>query len=353
MPSFSRLVRTFACGLLLCLGLPATALSAVDAPATQATLQFDIPAGPLDAALAAFEAVTGLTVVIPARATMQGLNSPGVSGTYTADQALEKLLAGTGLSFRVSAANTYTVHVRPVAESVEVEASLPYRADTSATAMKTLTQLRDVPQSVTVITSAAISDQRMQSMADVVRYVPGVGMGQGEGNRDTPILRGNSTTGDFFVDGIRDDVQYFRDLYNVERVEALKGPNAMMFGRGGAGGIINRATRQADWGTTREVTLQGGSHDNRRVTFDLDQPFASGFAARLTGMYENSGSYRRGVHLERYGFNPTIAFMFRDATTVRAGFERFHDDVPRTAGFLPSGTGPLPRLLQRSSATPG
>ena len=109
----------------------------------------------------------------------------------------------------------------------------------------------------------------MPSMADVVRYVPGVGIAQGEGNRDTPILRGNSSTADFFVDGVRDDVQYFRDLYNVERVEALKGPNAMIFGRGGAGGVINRVTRQADWGQSREASLQFGSWDNKRLTADV------------------------------------------------------------------------------------
>ena len=100
---------------------------------------------------------------------------------------------------------------------------------------------------MTVVSREVIADQSMQSMADVVRYVPGIGMAQGEGNRDTPIFRGNSSTSDFFVDGVRDDVQYFRDLYNVERVEALKGPNAMIFGRGGVGGVINRVVRQADW----------------------------------------------------------------------------------------------------------
>jgi len=78
-----------------------------------------------------------------------------------------------------------------------------------------------VPQAVTLVTQQLIADQQMPSMADVVRYVPGVVMGQGEGNRDTPIFRGNSTTADFYIDGVRDDVQYFRDLYNVERVEAV------------------------------------------------------------------------------------------------------------------------------------
>ena len=96
----------------------------------------------------------------------------------------------------------------------------------------------------------------MQSIADTIRYVPGVGIAQGEGNRDNPIFRGNSSNSDMYVDGIRDDVQYFRDLYNIERVDVLKGPNAMIFGRGGSGGLINRATKQADWSNAREMNFQ-------------------------------------------------------------------------------------------------
>jgi catecholate siderophore receptor len=158
-----------------------------------------------------------------------------------------------------------------------------------------------------------------------VRYMPGVGMAQGEGNRDTPILRGNASTSDFFVDGIRDDVQYFRDLYNVDRVEALKGPNAMMFGRGGGGGVINRVSRQAEWRQSREVTLQFGSWNNRRLTADLGKGLNDKTAARVTTVYENSDSYRAGSSLERYGINPTIAFALGPNTTVRAGYEYFHD----------------------------
>ena len=111
-----------------------------------------------------------------------------------------------------------------------------YSATRTSTATRTDTPLRDVPQAITVITDELIRDQSMQSMGDVVRYVPGVGMGQGEGHRDAPTIRGNATTADFFVDGVRDDVQYLRDLYNAERIEVLKGPNAMIFGRGGGGG---------------------------------------------------------------------------------------------------------------------
>ena len=306
-------------------------------------LRFNIPAGPLDAALSAFEAVTGMTVsVSPAlHATVQGLQSPGVTGVYEIEQALDRLLEGTGLAHRLAAANTYAIDVRPVSENVEVRASLIDGASTSLTATKTLTPLRDVPQSVTVITQSMIADQRMQGMADVVRYVPGVGIGQGEGNRDTPILRGNSTTADFFVDGVRDDVQYFRDLYNVDRVEAVKGPNAMIFGRGGVGGVINRATRQADWNTANEVILQSGSHTNRRLSVDLDRPMTRNFAARLTGMYENSETYRHGVGIGRYGFNPTFAYLAGDGTTVRFGYERFHDDRTADRGIPSFGNRPV------------
>lgn len=215
-----------------------------------------------------------------------------------------------------------------IADEITVVAppALPTR---STTATRTDTPLRDVPQSVTVITREVIAQQTMQGMADVVRYVPGIGIAQGEGNRDTPIFRGNSSTSDFFVDGIRDDVQYYRDLYNVERVEALKGPNAMIFGRGGVGGVLNRVTRQADWTPARELTLQGGSWDNRRVAGDFGQLIGENASARLTAVYEKSDSYRAGSKLDRYGINPTVAFAFGPKTMLRAGYEYFHDE--RTA----------------------
>jgi catecholate siderophore receptor len=206
------------------------------------------------------------------------------------------------------------------------------------TATKTDTPLRDVPQSITVVTEALIEDLSMQNMADVVRYVPGVGMAQGEGNRDTPILRGNASTADFFVDGVRDDVEYFRDLYNVERVEALKGPNAMIFGRAGAGGVINRVTRQAQWDAVREVSLQAGSWDNRRATFDLGNGLNDKVAVRVTGLYEDSESYRDGLELERYGVNPTMALRVGENSLLRLGYEYFTYDRVADRG-VPSFDG--------------
>ena len=207
-----------------------------------------------------------------------------------------------------------------------------------SSATRTDTLLRDVPQSVSVVTRDLIADQRMQAIADVVRYVPGVGIAQGEGNRDTPIFRGNSSTSDFYVDGIRDDVQYFRDLYNVERVEALKGANGMIFGRGGVGGVINRVSRQADWQPSRELGLQLGSWQDRRVTGDLGRAVNPRLALRVTGVYEKSESYREDTGLERYGVNPTLAVVLGPRTMLRAGYEFFHDDRTADRG-IPSYQG--------------
>ncbi len=232
----------------------------------------------------------------------------------------------------------FTLQVAGVTELVRVAVAALDRVAAVGSATRTPTLLRDVPQSVSVVPASLIAEQRLQSMADVVRYMPGVGMAQGEGNRDTPIVRGNSSTGDFYVDGVRDDAQYFRDTYNVDRVEALKGPNAMIFGRGGAGGVINRVTRQAEWAPVRQIEAQFGSHEDRRFSADLGVAVHPAVAARVTGVYENSDSYRDGVGLEREGINPTVAVRLGRHTTLRASYEFFHDRRTADRG-IPSRDG--------------
>src|SRR4029450_9059241 len=104
--------------------------------------------------------------------------------------------------------------------------------------------------------------------------------------------------------------------YNLERVEALKGPNAMIFGRGGAGGVINRVTKEAGFTPLRQIALQGGSFNNKRFATDLDQPFNDKVAFRLNAMYENSDSFRKFVNLERYGVSPTLAIAAGKKTKI-------------------------------------
>ncbi|MES3034792.1 MAG: TonB-dependent siderophore receptor [Gemmatimonadota bacterium] len=199
-----------------------------------------------------------------------------------------------------------------------------YTVPRTSTATRTSALLRDVPQSATIISQALIADQGMQGMADVVRYVPGITMGLGEGHRDAPTIRGNSSTADFFIDGIRDDAQYYRDTYNVERVEALKGPNAMVFGRGGGGGILNRVTKDAQWTPTRALGMTGGSFEQRRATLDVGQGFGRVVAGRLNGLYENSASFRQASDNERIGINPTASLLL-GRTMVRMGYEFYRD----------------------------
>ncbi len=213
-----------------------------------------------------------------------------------------------------------------------------YQTRRSTSATRTDTPLRDIPQSVNVVTQQAIRDLSMQSLQDVMRYVPGAGFSQGEGNRDTPVLRGQSTTASLFVDGIRDDAQYYRDLYNIDRVETLLGPSGMIFGRGGAGGIINRVTRQADWERHREVRLQAGSFGDYRGAFDVGDAVNEHAAYRVMGMYEASDSFRDGVTLRRSGINPTAAFRTTGGTLLRISYENFRDERTADRG-IPSFSG--------------
>ncbi|MBI3284214.1 MAG: TonB-dependent siderophore receptor [Burkholderiales bacterium] len=213
-----------------------------------------------------------------------------------------------------------------------------YDVKRSSSATKTDTLLRDTPQAVTVVSKDLIRDQSMQSLSDVVRYVPGIVAAQGEGNRDTAVFRGNSSTGDFYIDGVRDDVQYYRDFYNIDSVEALKGSNAMIFGRGGSGGVINRVTKQAGWRAVREASLTLGSWNMRRATADVGQALNEAAALRVTGMVEDSGSYRQGVSVQRSGINPTLALRAGANTSVVLGYEHFKDERTADRG-IPSYQG--------------
>jgi catecholate siderophore receptor len=233
-----------------------------------------------------------------------------------------------------------TVPTSPTLPSVTVtgtedRASVAKR---STTATKTDTALIDTPQSISVITKEQIRDQAAQSVAEALRYVPGVGFAQGEGNRETPIFRGVSTTADFFVDGVRDDVQYYRDLYNIERVEVFRGPNAMIFGRGATGGLLNRVSKTPDWKPAASGSLTLGSGSNKRITTDLNQPINDDFAFRLNALYEDSGSYRDGVSLKRRGINPTLAWRVSSRTLATFGYEYFKDDRIADRG-VPSFNG--------------
>lgn len=216
-----------------------------------------------------------------------------------------------------------------------------YGVGKTSTATKTNTDVKDIPQALTVVSSGQIEDQQLRSVGDMLLFVPGASYNAGEGNRDTLVLRGNSSTADFFVDGVRDDVQYFRDFYNVDRVEILKGPNAMIFGRGGGGGIVNRVLKRPSLGDYRSLTASADGYGGFRLTGDADQGLSGTVGARLNAMYEDGHSFRRHVDLKRYGINPTIAAVVGGTTRIDVGYEHFYDRRTADRGVPANGDEPI------------
>jgi catecholate siderophore receptor len=205
------------------------------------------------------------------------------------------------------------------------EAQTSYKVSRTTGAMRTDTPLIDVPQVVNIVTDKLIDDQAANGIADAIRYVPGVFSSQGENNRDTVSFRGNLTTASFFIDGIRDDIQTYRDLYNVDRLEVYKGPNAMIFGRGITGGLINRVTKVADGQQHIGLRLEAGSYDHYRAQADLGTAVNDVLSFRVTGVWQDSDSFRDGDYFKRWGVNPTVTAKLGEDTTISAGYEHFHD----------------------------
>ena len=215
-----------------------------------------------------------------------------------------------------------------------------YNAKRSRSATRTDTLLKDTPQSLSVVTQDVMKDQSIQSVAEAIRYVPGVTASQGEGNRDAVNFRGAGvTTGDFYVDGVRDDAQIYRDLYNTDRIEILRGSNAMIFGRGGSGGVINRVSKEAGWDPVRELSVTYGAYDQKRTAIDIGNSINDVAAFRLNAVYEDANSYRDGVSLERYGVTPTLTIKPSDNTKIVLSAEYFKDKRIGDRGMPSIGSG--------------
>jgi catecholate siderophore receptor len=223
-------------------------------------------------------------------------------------------------------------------------------ANSTSVATKSNTPLVNIPQSVSVITKDQIKDQNYQNLTDVTRYVPSVAVHQGEGNRDELVIRGVDSSANFFVNGFRDDVQYFRDFYNAQSIEVLKGPSALTFGRGAGGGLVNRTLKEADGTKVYEASAQSGSFGDRRFTLDAGQAVNENVAARVNVFYEGSDAFRDFNHLERYGINPTVTLAPNDTTKIKLSYEYFHDE--RTADRGNPSQTPVGGATRFNPATP-
>ncbi len=250
-------------------------------------------------------------------------------------------VAACGAIGQLHAADTALPQVNVQDQSERADGPVKgYRAIRSSTFTRTDTPLKEVPASISVIPEALIKDQAMSGMADALRYVPGAHGAQGEGNRDQVVLRGINTTADFFVDSVRDDMQIFRDFYNLERLEVLKGPGGMAFGRGGAGGVINRVVKKPQFGHIGEASISLGSDSRLRGSVDLGNKANDTSAWRLNAMAENGNSFRKGFDMKRYAVNPTMTILVSPATTLILGFEHARDERTADRG-IPSAAATL------------
>tara|TARA_B100002019_G_C21253887_1_gene592753 strand:- start:57 stop:2156 length:2100 start_codon:yes stop_codon:yes gene_type:complete len=208
-------------------------------------------------------------------------------------------------------------------------------------ALKTPTPIINVPQSLSIVTDEEMLRKGMRSVGDIIRYTPGVNTSQGEGHRDAVVFRGVRSTADFFQDGARDDVQYYRSLYNVEQVEILRGPNALLFGRGGTGGALNRVSKKAMIGMdARTVNVGMDSFGAFDVAADLNMDLGNDMALRLNVHSDTLENHRDYYDGDRLGFNPTLRMKLSSATTLDLSYEhidheRFIDRGIPTANNVP------------------
>ncbi|MFJ4289338.1 TonB-dependent receptor [Cupriavidus sp. NPDC089707] len=203
-----------------------------------------------------------------------------------------------------------------VKADVSRELGAGYNPPNAVSATKTEAPLRDVPQTVNVVTAEVMRDQHATSMQDALKNVPGVSFSHGDGQRDQVSIRGFTAIADQFVDGIRDDALYFRDLSNVDRVEVVKGPAAVLYGRGSAGGLINRVTKKPGIDVT-DFALSYGMWADRRAEADVGRVFADGAAAfRITGAVQKANSYRSQQFLDRKAIAPSLELRVAPETTV-------------------------------------
>ena len=217
-----------------------------------------------------------------------------------------------------------------------------YLQSSEINALKTPTPILDVPQSLSIVSSEEILRRGFTSVSDIIEYLPGVSMSQGEGHRDAVVFRGVRSSADFFIDGVRDDVQYYRPLYNLAQLEVLRGPNALLFGRGGTGGILNRVTKKAEIGSTfSQVTAYADSFGAGGLQGDLNVGLTDNMAFRLNAMAEGLDNHRDYFDGERTGVNPTLQVSLSKATRLDLSYEyvdheRFIDrGIPTGADGLP------------------
>jgi catecholate siderophore receptor len=216
--------------------------------------------------------------------------------------------------------------------------------------------LQDVPQTVNVVSQEIMKQQAVTRLEDALKNVPGITLNAGEGaaRGDTVNLRGFPAFNDFFLDGIRDAAVYTRDSFDLEQVEVLKGPSAILFGRGSTGGVINQVSKAPTLAPLYSGTLQFGTNTSVRGTADVDQPISSTAAIRLNAMDERSEvTDRDRVVNKRFGLAPSIALGIGTDTQFAANYVHQEENNIPDVGipFLDGRPAPVARNLDYGLAS--
>ena len=252
------------------------------------------------------------------------------------------LIAQTAIDANPSDTFGREVHLDPV----EVSAGKAdcFFSPSAGSATKTDTPLLDTPQTVDVVSRDLFVLQGAHSLEDALLNVAGVSPSVGDGQRDQVYIRGFSAQYDQYLDGVRDESMYFRDLSNIDRVEVLEGPSAVLYGHGSAGGLVNRITRQPTAIATGGVSLTCGSWNDRRAELDSGGPIGTnGLTYRFDAAGEDSGGFRDQYFLQRYHLSPSAAWRASPDTRFLVQFDYLNDlrlddlGVPALVG--PPGSG--------------
>jgi catecholate siderophore receptor len=261
---------------------------------------------------------------------------PDRARALLATTALALVLACTGAPpVCAQATGAKPIELPPISvEGAQPSEGTEYKTD-APTLPKLTEPLRDTPQSITVVPRQYVEDRGVTNLNDAVRYVPGISIAAGEGGSQgsSMTLRGFSSRNDIFLDGMRDFGSYYRDPFNMDGIEVLKGPSSMLFGRGSTGGVVNQASKSPLLGSLTGGSLIIGTDNTKRATADINRALpelGQGAAFRLNVMGHDSQVADRDVgEYRRFGFAPSLALGL--GTPTRLTFSYFHqseDDVP-------------------------
>ncbi|GGB48263.1 ligand-gated channel [Tistrella bauzanensis] len=324
-------------GLMLATMPAARAADAAGIQLAQAGQSFDIPAQPLAGAITSFGRQSGLQVTVEA-AIANDLQSPGVSGSYTPDEALSRLLAGTGVSYRFIDANTVTLVRGTAADGAVVLDPLSidatrraesawgpvagFVAKRASAATKTDTPLLETPQSISVVTRDQMDAQAAQTMPQALRYTAGMQTDRNGADERTDFLYARGFQVSQYLDGLRLIGGTWAtpqiDSYGLERIEIVRGPSSVLYGQVSPGGLANLVSKRPQPDAFNEVQLQFGEYGRLQTAFDMTGPLTEDgdLSYRLSGLARSADTPIDQTKEERYAINPAITWRAGDDTTL-------------------------------------